>query len=120
MAGSFDRTTPLRDREPTRGQYETLLMMGSGSAWLSARKRRCEPLLRRGWVTAEWREPFYQFVRITPDGLRALAVAVETFGLPELKPEETKTTVRVCSDCGSGRYRFKSIPAEEYIAGGYR
>lgn len=103
-------------RKPTQKQYEILLMLGNGNAWLSATKGRCEPLLRRGWVTADWRPPYYQFVRITPDGLRALAVAVETFGLPELKPSEQRTQVRVCAECGSGRYRFKEISADEYIA----
>lgn len=84
---------------PTVKQYDVLRMLGSGSAWLSARKRQCEPLLRRGWVTGELRGTYYQFVRITPDGLRALALAVEKYGLPDLGPKQT-THVQVCSECG--------------------
>ena len=81
---------------PTQKQYELLQVMGGGSAWLSARKRQCEPLLRRGWVTAEWKPPYYQWVRITPAGLRALALAVEKYGLQDLAPV---STLRVCAKC---------------------
>lgn len=100
---------------PTLKQYDVLRILGSGSAGLSFNKRTCEPLLRRGWVTARWDPPYYQFVRITPDGLRALALGVERFGLPSLKPE---TRAKVCSDCGrdwrprcrcgSRTYRFET------------
>ncbi len=69
---------------PTEKQYASLRILSSGSAGLSWGRRHTETLLRRGWVTAEWREPFYQWVRITPDGLRALALAVEKYGLPEM------------------------------------
>jgi hypothetical protein len=75
-------------RVPTEKQYRTLRVLGSGSAGLSFRKRQTEQLLRHGWVTAEWVPPYYQWVRITPDGLRALAGAVERYGLPELRPAE--------------------------------
>lgn len=94
-------------RVPTEKQYGILRMLGSGSAGLSFGKRTAEPLLRRGWVTADWRPPYYQFVRITPDGLRALAMAVEKFGLPDLGPKP-ETQVRVCADCGSGRHRYET------------
>jgi hypothetical protein len=100
---------------PTEKQYGILRVLGSGSAGLSFKKRTTEPLLRRGWVTADWRPPYYQFVRITPDGLRALALAVEKFGLPDLGPHPM-TEAKVCVECdrdwfpacscGSRRYRF--------------
>lgn len=97
---------------PGRKQYDLLLMLASGTAGLSMRKRRVEPMLAHGWVTAEWKPPFYQWVRITAEGLRALAVAVERYGLPDLGPKPV-TTVRVCGDCGSGRYRLIAVDADE-------
>jgi hypothetical protein len=103
-------------RVPTERQYERLLNLGSGAAGLSCNKRDTEPLLRHGWVTAEWRPPFYQWVRITPDGLRALAEAVERYGLPDLGPNPTVPR-RVCADCGSALYRIVAVTADEVIAG---
>lgn len=100
---------------PGEKQYAKLLALASGSAGLSFRKRETEPLLRRGWVTAEWCEPFYQWVRITPDGLRALASGVEKYGLPELGPKPS-TTRRVCSDCGSAYYHYETVDADKAIA----
>ncbi len=73
---------------PTENQYRTLLLLGSGAAGLSFRKRQTDALLRRGWVTADWKPPYYQWVRITSEGLRALARAVEKFGLPDVTPRE--------------------------------
>lgn len=110
---------------PTEKQYDSLRALASGAAGLSFKKRETEPLLRRGWVTANWRPPYYQWVRITADGLRALALAVECYGLPELGP--SKVERRVCSDCerewstvcrhcGSRSYRYVEVDAEE-IAG---
>lgn len=100
---------------PTEKQYRLLLNLGSGSAGLSWGKRDTDQLLRRGWATAEWHRRYYQWVRITPDGLRALALAVEKYGLPDLGPAP-KTTRRVCANCGSASYRFEQIAAEEWIA----
>jgi hypothetical protein len=104
-------------RAPTEKQYELLRPLGSASAGLSWRKRDTEMLLRRGWVTADWKAPYYQWVRITPDGLRALAVAVEKYGLPDLSPK-AETTRRICGDCGSSSYRYVPISAEQVMAGG--
>lgn len=103
-------------RTPTEKQYRLLQPLGSGSAGLSRRKSDTDPLIRHGWVTAEWKPPFYQWVRITPDGLRALALAVEKFGLPDLSPKDPVRR-RVCADCGSGSYRFEDVPAERVMAG---
>jgi hypothetical protein len=101
-------------KAPTERQYDSLLTLGSGSAGLSWRKRETEQLLRRGWATAELTPPYYQWVRITAEGLRALAVAVERYGLPDLKPQE-KTHRRVCAACGSTTYRYESITAAEIV-----
>lgn len=102
-------------RAPTEKQYDTLIALGGGNAGLSMRRRTVDPLLKHGWVSAEWHDPYYQWVRITPEGLRALALAVEKFGLPTIGPKP-RTTVRVCSDCGSTRYHHRSKPVEEVIA----
>lgn len=83
---------------PTEKQYATLRPLGGGAAGLSRTKRDTEPLLRRGWITADWRPPYYQWVRITPDGLRALALAVEKYGLPDFGPNPTQQ-VQVCAGC---------------------
>jgi len=76
---------------PTEKQYRLLLMLGNGCALVVARKRETEPLLRRGWVTGELKTdgagPYYSWVRISPDGLRALALAVERYGLPYIGPK---------------------------------
>ena len=73
-------------RTPGERQYRQLLILGSGSAGLSWTRRETKPLLKHGWVTAE--DPgdggYFQWVRITPDGLRALALAVEKYGLPDI------------------------------------
>jgi hypothetical protein len=103
------------NRVPTERQYGTLRNLASGSAGLAWGKRTTEPLLRRGWVTAEFREPYYHWVRITPEGLRALAVAVERYGLPDLGPKP-QVERRVCADCGSSRWRIESFDARE-VAG---
>mgnify|MGYP002779717143 CR=1 FL=1 len=72
---------------PTERQYRLLLALGSGAALVSASERAVGPLARRGWVSGEHREGEdypWAWVRITPDGLRALARAVERHGLPEI------------------------------------
>lgn len=102
-------------RVPTEKQYRTLLNLASGSAGLAWGRRHTEPFLRRGWATAEPKGSYYNWVRITPDGLRALALAVEKYGLPDLGPKPVVDR-RVCADCGSGRYRFVTVDAEEAAA----
>jgi len=105
-------------RLPTEKQYAYLRSLGSGSAIIVGQKRQTEMYLRRGWVTAEWRDEKqypYAWIRITPDGLRALAAAVEKYGLPELGPKP-QTERRVCADCGSSRYRVEIIDAAEVVA----
>ena len=107
-------------RAPTENQYRRLLGLGSGSAGLSCGKRDTEQFLRRDWVTAEWRPPYYQWVRITAEGLRALAEGVERYGLPELGPRVTtkrvcskcKSTKRGCAKCGCRSYHWETVPVE--------
>lgn len=98
----------MATRAPTENQYRRLRILASGAAGLSWGRRDTEPMLRRGWVTAERSDSYYQWVRITADGLRALALAVEKFGLPELGPK-LETRKRVCADCGSDRYNIVDI-----------
>ena len=110
---------------PTEKQHNLLLRLGGGNAWLSARKRECEPLLRREWVTATFDGAYYQWVRITPKGLAALALSVQKFGLPDLAPRREQ---RVCSECGndwnprckcgSRAYRFveREVTSREALA----
>lgn len=93
-------------RTPTEKQYAKLRILASGAAGVAWRKRDTEPLVRRGWVEADLDGTYYNWVRITPDGIRALAVAVEKYGLPDLGPSPT-SQVRVCSDCGSGRWHVE-------------
>lgn len=71
---------------PTEKQYRLLLCLGNGCALVIGRRRETTPLLRRGWVTADDRGDHFAWVRITPEGLRALALAVEKYGLPAMGP----------------------------------
>lgn len=109
-------TASPSDRCPTEKQYGRLLGLGSGAAGLSWGKRDTESFIRRGWLTAEWVAPYYQWVRITPAGLRALAAAVDRYGLPKFGPASRTEGRRVCADCGSRSYRFESQTAEEAMA----
>lgn len=82
-------------RVPTERQYGLLLLLGSGSVLLSGTKGKVGPLLRNGWVTTSGNG--YSCARITADGLRALAAAVEKYGLPEMT--KGNATRQVCSEC---------------------
>ena len=78
---------------PTERQYRLLMALGSGGALVSASERAAGPLARRGWVSGERHEGEdypWAWVRITPDGLRALARAVGRYGLPEIEAEERR------------------------------
>lgn len=72
-------------RAPTESQYRQLLNLGSGAACVRA-PATWKPLIRRGWVRSEHGD--LSWLRITPDGLRALATAVELYGLPGIRREE--------------------------------
>ena len=109
---------------PSENQYRMLRAMSGGAALVVGKKRDIDPMHRRGWVTGDFdptaKSYHWSFVRITADGLRALAAAVDARGLPDIFDPKDKdnatTTVRVCGDCGSSTYRFKDIPAAEHIA----
>ena len=74
---------------PGRKQYATMLALGAGGAGMSRSHRQVAPMIHHGWVSGEWDGRFFHFVRLTPGGYRALADAVELYGLPELrKPPE--------------------------------
>lgn len=62
-----------------------LLVLGNGSMIVSGRSRRCDALIRRGWIAPENPSVPNNAFRITPAGLRALADAVELYGLPSFK-----------------------------------
>jgi len=96
---------------PTVKQYALLRILPPGVAGLSWSRRDTDPLLRRNWVTAEWRPPFYQWVRITPDGLRALATALYQHGLPD-PAGQPQGTQRVCAGCGGSRWRYETVAEE--------
>lgn len=102
-------------RTPTRNQHDFLIVLASGNAGLSVSRRVVDPFLKHGWVTAEWVAPFYQWVRITPAGLRAVARSVEKFGLPDLGAKPI-TKRRVCTDCGGTRFRIEHVEVEEAVA----
>ena len=73
---------------PTERQHRKLIALGSGGALVIGTRREIDPLHRRGWVTGKLDETCrtyaWAWVRITPDGLRALARSVERYGLPEI------------------------------------
>lgn len=70
-------------RTPTDKQFAILIALGSGGAGMSRTRRDTDPLLRWGWVTARWAGTYYQWVRLTADGYRAIAAYVDRHGLPE-------------------------------------
>lgn len=73
---------------PTPNQVGKLRILGSGAMVIAPGRRDWSPLLRRGWVQAEKEDDgtrgFLPPLRITPEGLRALADALERDGHPEL------------------------------------
>jgi hypothetical protein len=109
-------SSAVSERVPTEQQYARIRALGSGAAGLSWTTTAIRPFLKPGWVTAERDGNYWHFVRLTPSGLHALAAAVERYGWPEFKPAEARVERRICADCGSPRYRFESITAQELIA----
>lgn len=75
-------------RKLPEASYRKLLILGGGAAIVAPRKREWRTLLARGLVAPDGNtfEPdgWPAFLRITPDGLRALADYVERTGLPPL------------------------------------
>jgi hypothetical protein len=66
-------------RTPTEKQYEKLRVLNAGNVCVTATGRYWEPLIRNGWVERLDK----CCVRITPDGMRAVAAAMEKHGRPE-------------------------------------
>lgn len=80
-------------RNPTVRQAARLRLLGSGAIAVTPSRSDWMPLLRHGWV--ERADPdltprggLLPPLRITPDGLRALAAALERDGHPEWKRKE--------------------------------
>lgn len=72
---------------PTEKQFRQLLVLADGAMALAPGRRDWSPLLRRGWVAPVKDDDGGRFLpplRITAEGLRALAAGVERFGLPEI------------------------------------
>lgn len=110
-------------RRPTVKQADRLWALGNGSIVLTPRRADWAPLLRNGWVERADqhitpRGGLLPPLRITADGLRVLAAAVERDGLPDLNPKAQTRPRRVCADCGGSSYRFESTTAEEALANG--
>ena len=78
-------------RTPTEKQYGTLLTLGSGNMVISGGSRELRALVKRGWLTTDPPDSDNGF-RITVDGLRALALAVEKYGLPKIGKPPKKPT----------------------------
>lgn len=79
-------------RVPTEKQYERLQLWARVGQWLVVgRKGDHGSLVRNGWLEhdpeSKNNDPL-SFLRITPDGLRAVADAMEKHGRPKL--EDTK------------------------------
>lgn len=115
-AGVRDHPDADMSGVPTRKQFDYLLPLASGNAGLSRTRREIEPLLRHGWVTGELCDRYYQFVRITADGLVALGRAVAEYGLPEIPREQKSVLRRVCAECGSAHYRYENVAPDEAIS----
>jgi hypothetical protein len=99
---------------PTEKQYAYLRTLGGGSAIIVGKKRETEMYLRRGWVTAEYEEDKYYpyaWIRITPKGIRALADAVEKYGLPEIGPSAQKWEP-YCGACNSKRVYTRLVDVD--------
>lgn len=88
-------------KAPTTKQADLLRILGSGSIVLTPKRSAWAPLLRRGWVArigddgspkGGWLPP----LRITADGYRALAAAVDRDGWPE--PPETFEALSALAD----------------------
>lgn len=73
-------------RVPTENQHHLLRILASGAIALAPHRREWNPLLRRGWVEPISEDDGSRFLpplRITSAGLRALADAVDRYGMPE-------------------------------------
>lgn len=112
-------------RTPTEKQFARLRVLAVGTAGLSWSRREAEPLLRHGWITARFDGRYFQWVEITPDGLRAVALGLERYGLPKMQKGVRHPKVctdcgaewsPVCRGCGSRTYRFGVVEHQRVAA----
>lgn len=91
------------NRVPTEKQMAKLAALPVGTAVVNPRRHDWRPLLNHGWVEAAsddgWTnhslaydglDQYLPALRITADGLRALAAAVERHGQPSLPEPQTQ------------------------------
>lgn len=89
-------------KPPTEKQYRALRILGPGRILLTAREREHGSLLRRGWLEPAW--PDREFagkylppLRITSDGMRALADGMDLYGQEEAEVTKEALANRLCS-----------------------
>lgn len=90
----MDSEQSVSHRPLTKRQYSFLLALGSGAMLVSGGKKRdWDSMLNRGLVTGELGAQgcYVNGVRITAAGLRALADAVDRYGLPEFRSKGTRS-----------------------------
>lgn len=95
-------------RTPTPKQAALLAELPVGTAVMNPRRHDFRPLLNHGWVEPVWdgsdpdnhgwnfdgTNPYLPPLRITPDGLRALADAIDKHGQPEAVQPQTLADAR--------------------------
>lgn len=103
-------------------QYRLLRTFGGTNCILiTPGKREFGPLLRRGWVEPAWPERdlddsrFLPPLRLTADGLRALADAVDAHGQPSPEPDDGMLAMRGCR-CERGEMPSTSCPVHSDAA----
>src|SRR5882672_2569724 len=94
-------------RVPTPKQAALLGEIPVGTAVINPRRHQWRPLLNHGWVEAVWpkewensglsgsgSDSYLPSLRITPDGLRALADAIDKHGQPESAQPQSQADAR--------------------------
>ena len=107
-------------RVPTKNQMARLALLPVGPCVLHPRRNDWRPLLNHGWVEAVWPKEWemvgsaydglHQYLpslRISSDGLRALADAVEKHGQPEI-PARPRTQVEAQAHYAGARDRQRA------------
>jgi hypothetical protein len=103
-------------RKATPKQSRLLLALGSGATVLAPRRGEWMPLLRREWVERDPRFSetpsggYLPPLRITPDGLRALADALERDGGRQRRRAHDEPAERDRMDRGDVEPRHRLRP----------